>query len=240
MGSESSRPFPEVLGWHLDNGTRPDGSPEKSGQLWSNAAFGQAVGVSDRTVRNWRTGKSYPDDIRSLESSLFGDNPAYARERQELRTAPRAPSASPVSPRRPRAKFPIAPPARCFGRDVETKSILDGLLAHQAAILVLGPPGIGKSTLLRRVRCEIVVKPIVPMSSVACASRAMMTDQSRSDERPGLRVATRGMSRCPREPSYLRPRSTRGDIVAPGRGKREGKPCLRTCGHGASAGPARS
>jgi hypothetical protein len=39
MGSESRsrRPFPEVLGWHLDNGTRPEGAPEKSGQLWSNA-----------------------------------------------------------------------------------------------------------------------------------------------------------------------------------------------------------
>ena len=86
--SGSSRPFPELLSWHLDNGTHPDGSPENAGQLWTNVAFGEAVGVSDRTVRNWRTGKSYPDDIRSIESALFGDNPAFARQRQELRTAP--------------------------------------------------------------------------------------------------------------------------------------------------------
>jgi tetratricopeptide (TPR) repeat protein len=156
MESEfSSRPFPEVLSWHLDNGTRPDGSPERAGRLWTNAAFGEAVGVSDRTVRNWRTGKSYPDDIRSLESILFGDNPAYVRQRQELRTAPRASPARSPLPRRPTAKFPIAAPARCFGRDIETKSILAALPERaQAAILVLGPPGIGKSTLLRRVAAD--------------------------------------------------------------------------------------
>ncbi|WP_237151519.1 tetratricopeptide repeat protein [Oryzibacter oryziterrae] len=157
MASEisSGRTFPEVLSWHLNNGTRPEGSPERAGKLWTNKELAETIGVSDRTVRYWRTGKNYPDDIRSLESALFGDNLAYSQQRQELRTAPRAfPPHSP-SPRRPRAAFPIVPPARCIGRDVETKSILAALSGKaQAAILVLGSAGIGKSTLLQRIAID--------------------------------------------------------------------------------------
>src|SRR4051794_3438180 len=76
--------FGEVLSWHLDFGTRPKGSPENPQSPWSNAEFAKAVGVTERTVRNWRSGRR-PDGTGSIELVLFGDNPAFVPWRFDLR-----------------------------------------------------------------------------------------------------------------------------------------------------------
>lgn len=146
-------PFHQLLQEHLANGTRPGGSPSESGRPWTNVEFGDAVGVSDRTVRYWRQGRMRPDDILSILRELFSDNPAYDNQRQEVKLAFGRPKPKGAEfQRRPRNKFPIARPARCFGRGQQVKTIVSQLSAKaQSSILVLGPPGIGKSTIIRQV-----------------------------------------------------------------------------------------
>ena len=70
--------FAALLVWHLNFGTRPTGSPAKPGKRWNNKEFAGAVGgVGDRTVRNWRAGRSCPNEIGSIERALFGDSDKF-------------------------------------------------------------------------------------------------------------------------------------------------------------------
>jgi hypothetical protein len=84
------RCFAELLDWHLSRGTRPTGSPESPRTQWTNKEFGFQVGVNERTVRNWRAGRTTPPEIASIERELFGENPVYNFWREELREAHRA------------------------------------------------------------------------------------------------------------------------------------------------------
>ena len=53
---------------------------------------------------------------------------------------------------------PIVPPARCFGRDDYVALMIDGVTKEKsAALVVLGPPGIGKTTLTRQVGTNEIV-----------------------------------------------------------------------------------
>jgi len=80
--------FAQLLDWHLNNGTRPNGKPESPGLIWNNKQFAQAVGgVNERTVRNWRNGRTKPPDLASIESALFGQSPNYDESRRQLRDA---------------------------------------------------------------------------------------------------------------------------------------------------------
>jgi hypothetical protein len=91
-GNHASYPksggFAKLLDWHLNFGIRPSGGPERPGKRWSNKEFTEAVGgVDERTVRNWRAGRSRPNDLGSIERALFGTNPACDQWRFELRAA---------------------------------------------------------------------------------------------------------------------------------------------------------
>jgi hypothetical protein len=77
--------FGELLSWHLDRGTRLEGSPDTEGLPWAVKEFAAAVGVSERSVRAWCADKSLPSDLRPIERALFGNNPAYGDFRNELR-----------------------------------------------------------------------------------------------------------------------------------------------------------
>jgi formylglycine-generating enzyme required for sulfatase activity len=81
--------FVQLLHWHLTRGTRPKGSLDMPGQQWTYPDFAHAIGVSERTVRNWLNGKNVPTVITSVERELFGANSAYAGWRTELREAHR-------------------------------------------------------------------------------------------------------------------------------------------------------
>ena len=74
-----------MLSWHLDRGTRPDGSPDNEGVRWTVKEFAAAVGANERSVRAWRRGKYPPMDLLRIERALFGNNPAYANLLDELR-----------------------------------------------------------------------------------------------------------------------------------------------------------
>ena len=93
--------FAALFDRHLRFGTRP----ARPGKRWGNKEFAYAVGdVNERTVRNWRTSRSRPADIASIERALFGDNETYRGRLFDLRRAydePAPPAMGRAAPRRP-------------------------------------------------------------------------------------------------------------------------------------------
>lgn len=90
----------ELLNWHLKiNGTRPTGTPQTRGPLWTEKDFAKACNVGDpklpergtRTVYGWvdRSKKQIPSSsyFNVIEKALFGQSPDYAVWIADLRTA---------------------------------------------------------------------------------------------------------------------------------------------------------
>jgi hypothetical protein len=143
--------FAELFDWHLDYGTRPEGKPDLPGKRWSNGRFAEAFGNDERSIRNWRAGRSRPNDLGAIERILFGDNAAYAQWQFDLRRAYDGKATIP-------APFDHAtridsPPAYFLGREQDVAAILTVLRASpgRAAVLVHGGPGLGKTTLTQAV-----------------------------------------------------------------------------------------
>jgi hypothetical protein len=89
-GKRSPRPltpFARLLRWHLDNGTRPDRTPNTPGPRWSIKQFAGVIGAQYDTVCRWFSGMRNPRDLNSIEEGFFGSNPAYDPSRRELRSA---------------------------------------------------------------------------------------------------------------------------------------------------------
>jgi len=77
--------FGALLSWHLNRGTRPQGSPDTEGIPWEVKEFAAEVGADERSVRAWRKGENLPKGLRAIEKELFGDNQAYRDFRDQLR-----------------------------------------------------------------------------------------------------------------------------------------------------------
>jgi hypothetical protein len=76
--------FAPLLAAHLQKGT----GPGRLGEEWSIKAFAYAVGLNDRSIRNWIAGRTVPSDLRGIELVLFGKEQSSSRsERLELRAA---------------------------------------------------------------------------------------------------------------------------------------------------------
>jgi hypothetical protein len=108
--------FAMQLDWHLNFGTRPSGRFNRPGKRWTNSEFATAVGgAHERTVRNWRRGRTLPQDLPSIERELFGEGDTNGMWQQQLRQAydneKRHESAAPDSP-----LSTVEPPVRCLGR----------------------------------------------------------------------------------------------------------------------------
>jgi tetratricopeptide (TPR) repeat protein len=90
-GSQSAQnlTFGQLLEKHLFVwGTRPDNQPgEPKQQVWTKEEFSLALGVSERTVRNWITGRAVPAEIASIQRVLFGHNASFGEQREQLRAA---------------------------------------------------------------------------------------------------------------------------------------------------------
>ena len=147
----------KLLDWHLNFGTRPNGSPDRPGKRWSDKDFGAAVSgrspdedVCRKNSRNWRTGKVRPSDIASIERVLFGDDPAFDSWRLDLRAAWDC-----AAPRDPGSSIPL-PPQHFLGRDKDVETIVQVLLPPKSrrAVLVQGGPGFGKTALTKAVGCH--------------------------------------------------------------------------------------
>jgi tetratricopeptide (TPR) repeat protein len=125
------------------------------------------VQETDRSIRNWLNGQTVPNDLASVERELFGDNPAHAEWRQELREkhwqalqARRETSVPPGSAFEASSLASLPKrPLRCLGRDEDLKAVVDALTAQSesTAILVLGGPGMGKTTLTREAATDAAV-----------------------------------------------------------------------------------
>jgi hypothetical protein len=136
--------FAKLLDWHLDFGTRPNGSPGRPGKRWDNVEFADAIGTNERSVRNWRSGRVRPVNLGSIEYVLFGRNDAYKDWRFDLRAA--------YEGHQPPVQDGIPlPPPDFLGREADINAILNVLLspAPTRAILIQGAPGIGKTALTK-------------------------------------------------------------------------------------------
>lgn len=157
-GKRSELSFGELLDWHLLHGTRPADSKTPSGRSWGNADFSYALGVDERSVRNWRSGRNYPADVSSIERELFGLSPepaslAYS-QREQLREAFRTRDAAGANSRR-NASEGQPPPriAGLVGRDEDLARLHQALeertvtaITHNPAA-ISGMGGVGKTTL---------------------------------------------------------------------------------------------
>lgn len=141
--SPTGASFWELLDWHLRWGTRPGGLPGRRGREWNNKAFADAVGVNERSVRNWRTGRSRPNlFLERVLEVLFAEKPEFESWRDGLRTAFQ------LDDSRVAVFFPHSP-AYFLGRDEELEGMRDTLRTRDGgcSILVQGGPGIGKTAL---------------------------------------------------------------------------------------------
>jgi hypothetical protein len=162
-----------MLHWHLERGTRPASAPDSKGAPWSNKEFANSVGKaknaaqapSERTIRNWRHDETLPEppDFNAVLLALFGGKSDYADWRREFtdkyhkaRTLRDAGADGlladlPLTTAAPVVSVPT-PPLRCLGRDDDLAAVLQALTAEgdRIAVLILGGPGMGKTTLTRQ------------------------------------------------------------------------------------------
>ncbi len=196
--------FVKLLNWHLNRGTRPDGDPERVGEIWDNKRFANAVGASDKTVRNWRAGRNPPQSLVAVEQELFGANPKYERWRADLRTAFAGES---LDGDEPKSNFP-RPTASFLGRDEDLAKILTALAGEGAevALLLQGGPGIGKTTLTQVAAWdEAVVKRFgarrwfvkLETARTAAALQDAVTRAVGADPRSGFAATLEALKRAP-------------------------------------------
>lgn len=141
----------ELLKWHMARGTRPDGTPDVEGVPWTVPEFAAKLGVDERNVRNWRSGRP-TEFLNLIEQVLFGESASYVNFRSNLRRAHRlAKNGSESIPIGPQS--PIHDPGLCCGRDGEIARLVAKLVSVQegGSILVLGDAGHGKTTLTEKV-----------------------------------------------------------------------------------------
>ena len=127
--------FADLLNWHLDFGTRPQGSPDRPGRRWNSKEFGAALGgTNDRAVRNWRTGRNLPVHLDIIERALFGDSDTYDQWRIDLRVAydgRRQPLLTPEAPQVPRSEV-------LFDKERLRQARHDAGLTHQTLAVRAG------------------------------------------------------------------------------------------------------
>lgn len=100
--------FAKLLSWHMEKGTRFNGTPEAMGRFWEDGELAEAVGVQPLTVKNWADGiyRPRPKQFPTLERVLFGDKACYRiwkvqfrrlwrQARTRRRKTPQAPALSP-------------------------------------------------------------------------------------------------------------------------------------------------
>ncbi|WP_298364784.1 tetratricopeptide repeat protein [Azospirillum sp.] len=133
----------------MDTGTRPSG--KRGSGAWKVDALAHDVGVSRRTIDNYRNGSTLPPDALPLADAFFGDDPRHAVRRHAFLIAfAKATGTEPPPWAAAITNVPIREPAHFLGRD-EALSALRAAFAGKAgrvAITALhGLRGVGKTTL---------------------------------------------------------------------------------------------
>jgi HEAT repeat protein len=149
--------FGGLLDWHLNiNGTRPRGNPDNPGKRWGTQDFAHAVGVHERSVRNWLKDQNLPIDLAMIESVLFGDNQAYGPWRLELRKALGRKKRGKFEPRWEGSPYPGLRVLEAedapifFGRRREVGELIGRLSDPGLGLVaIVGASGSGKSSAVR-------------------------------------------------------------------------------------------
>ncbi|MSP01419.1 MAG: tetratricopeptide repeat protein [Acetobacteraceae bacterium] len=164
-GDRAQWTFGRLLGWHLTRGTRPGGSLDRPGRKWSAPRFAGAIGVNDRTVRNWLNDANLPADTDTIERVLFANietalNDPYTEWRLELRSAHAGISGVPLPKDEPQDPPPGGKPANLpypslgplfKGRETFLRGLRASLLRDNSAVAAIvsnaihGMGGIGKT-----------------------------------------------------------------------------------------------
>jgi tetratricopeptide (TPR) repeat protein/transcriptional regulator with XRE-family HTH domain len=116
---------------------------------WSRADLAHALGWDPKTVGNWLNDKVFPsdrnmDELAALCSRTEPDDHPLLVELRAAREALRLEQAQREAPDAPTT---LPPRPDRFGRGPELDALLEALAAPRPAILLTGPPGIGKSHL---------------------------------------------------------------------------------------------
>jgi hypothetical protein len=149
--------FAEQLEFHLKRGTHPKGTPDVLPEKgWQVSRFARLVGVSERTVRNWRNRrrptKPSAEDVASVGQVFFGENQTYATWAEQLRTALHGPAGDAGPERRP-CNLPFASLGSLFkGREAFMTKLREALAQDGHETIVIGKAlhglgGIGKTRL---------------------------------------------------------------------------------------------
>lgn len=141
--------FAALLRHHMAVGTRPSG--KRGSGAWSTDALVAAIGVTRRTIDNYRNGSTLPPDATPLADLFFGDDPRHAVKRHAFLVAfATATGTEPPPWAAAISNVPIREPEHFLGRD-EALSALRAAFARKAgrvAITALhGLRGVGKTTL---------------------------------------------------------------------------------------------
>lgn len=166
--------FGAVLTRLLKFGCRPRLTPQRPGTPWGYSDFAKAVGVAEKSIYNWRHGKTLPSErqLSEIEQALFGEvdekkADVWAAERRKLRDAfadsvtwrdhrPARTEAAGLPLGRPIDNVSIQVPLHFTGREFELERIADTLslsspaaLSTQRANIVTlaGMRGVGKTVL---------------------------------------------------------------------------------------------
>jgi hypothetical protein len=93
MAQKSFLPFfAELLGAHLVNGTRPDGTSGVPGESWRLEYFAAKAALSYSLLRKILSAERCPKYVQGIEKALFGDNSdeRYTDDIRRLRAAHQA------------------------------------------------------------------------------------------------------------------------------------------------------
>src|SRR5437667_12804096 len=83
--------FATLVDCHMTHGTRPAGIRGIDGDPWTPQTLAPVIGCSERTVLNYRNGRTLPSDIRPIEPSSATTMPIRTGAKYSARPgAPRA------------------------------------------------------------------------------------------------------------------------------------------------------
>lgn len=133
----------------MDAGTRPAG--KRGSGAWSPDALAAEVGVSRRTIENYRNGSTQPPDATPIADAFFGSDPRHAVTRNAfLISFAEATGTEPPPWAFAVSNVPVSVPTHFMGREEALATIRAALGRYEGRVAITalhGLRGVGKTTL---------------------------------------------------------------------------------------------